>query len=622
MDKQTLSNYGWIVIVTLILAVLLAMATPFGNFVGDAVVNVANGLVGTSNSATDEDNIKNKEKEWMDKLNGGVENPNDDTTELPSEPEPEPEPDLPSYDATAPELNPDDGTTPQNGDVYYFGDYKYTYTHGTGTYTKGGWKVTLNLEVTDKTKSSYGPILESINKKPIIALDSTFEDCKNLVESPIIPSQTQSIKFAYKNCTSLETAPKIPDDMMYMINTFYGCSSLKVAPEIPSGATRLSGAFYACKNLEVAPKLSHIKGNGSNAYDYYKGELLLKNIFAYCEKLKTYAGSNDSDGDFSNYILPNDVQSLEGAFMYCKSIVKAPNITANTNCTGLRQTFWYCENLVSAPIIESSIATLDHTFYACYALSTYNGSTDNAGDFSNYKLPTSVKNMDYAFWNCDSVIKAPEIPSNVTTLEYAFSNSDNLQEIGTIPNSVTNMHGTFSSCASLKKITNLPNSVTDLSQAFSGCKSLEGHIDIPASATDLFYAFRNCEKITSVSEISGNVTSLDSTFAFCTSLKTTPKLPDTVTNMEEAFRGCTSLITITNIPKNATNMKETFMDCTSLQVVLSVIPETVTDLHRCFAACPLVGTVKIPCTIDASGVNWGSYGSYTIETYHITNCEH
>ena len=68
MDKQTLSNYGWLVIVTLILAVMLALATPFGTYVGDAVVSVANGYVGASNNAMDNDNISNMEQQWADKL--------------------------------------------------------------------------------------------------------------------------------------------------------------------------------------------------------------------------------------------------------------------------------------------------------------------------------------------------------------------------------------------------------------------------------------------------------------------------------------------------------------------------------------------------------------------------
>ena len=35
MDKETLSNYGWIVICVLVLAVMLALATPFGTFIAD-----------------------------------------------------------------------------------------------------------------------------------------------------------------------------------------------------------------------------------------------------------------------------------------------------------------------------------------------------------------------------------------------------------------------------------------------------------------------------------------------------------------------------------------------------------------------------------------------------------
>ena len=72
MDKQTLSNYGWLVIVTLILAVMLALATPFGTYVGDAVVSVANGYVGASNNAMDDDNIAANQEKWESKLDFGV----------------------------------------------------------------------------------------------------------------------------------------------------------------------------------------------------------------------------------------------------------------------------------------------------------------------------------------------------------------------------------------------------------------------------------------------------------------------------------------------------------------------------------------------------------------------
>ena len=51
MDKETLSNYGWIVILVLILSVLLALATPFGNFVAEGFKAVYTGLFDTSNNA-------------------------------------------------------------------------------------------------------------------------------------------------------------------------------------------------------------------------------------------------------------------------------------------------------------------------------------------------------------------------------------------------------------------------------------------------------------------------------------------------------------------------------------------------------------------------------------------
>lgn len=70
MDKQTLSNYGWLVIVTLILAVMLALATPFGGYIGNTVTNMANSFIETNNKTLDEDNINNLSNEWYKEFNG------------------------------------------------------------------------------------------------------------------------------------------------------------------------------------------------------------------------------------------------------------------------------------------------------------------------------------------------------------------------------------------------------------------------------------------------------------------------------------------------------------------------------------------------------------------------
>lgn len=51
MDKETLSNYGWIVICVLVMVVMIALAGPFGTFVADAVKSTTQGLFDVNQSA-------------------------------------------------------------------------------------------------------------------------------------------------------------------------------------------------------------------------------------------------------------------------------------------------------------------------------------------------------------------------------------------------------------------------------------------------------------------------------------------------------------------------------------------------------------------------------------------
>lgn len=51
MDKETLSNYGWIVICVLVLAVMIALATPFGYFISGAVQSTTKGLFDVNHTA-------------------------------------------------------------------------------------------------------------------------------------------------------------------------------------------------------------------------------------------------------------------------------------------------------------------------------------------------------------------------------------------------------------------------------------------------------------------------------------------------------------------------------------------------------------------------------------------
>ena len=51
MDKETLSNYGWVVICVLVLVVMIALATPFGKYIAEAVKNTTQSLFTVSKNA-------------------------------------------------------------------------------------------------------------------------------------------------------------------------------------------------------------------------------------------------------------------------------------------------------------------------------------------------------------------------------------------------------------------------------------------------------------------------------------------------------------------------------------------------------------------------------------------
>ena len=295
MDKQTLSNYGWLVIVTLILAVMLALATPFGTYVGDAVVSVANGFVGTANSATDEDNIAINQSKWEDKLNA---NPLVHKGTISANA---------VYvtgikcldgadcnacgnlgwclcDTTTYTAGNDFPQTTNRYDVYVYGDYVYMY----GTYNAyygysyagcpftmningvgkiigfynntnyDGWCVGINNTLGEgNTRTSFGTILESINNKPITNMSETFTDCTKLENAPKIPSTVNNLYRTFSGCSSLKTSQKLPSNIIELDETFNGCSSLIIAPEIPQTVQSMWHTFRDCTSLKEEPKISN-----------------------------------------------------------------------------------------------------------------------------------------------------------------------------------------------------------------------------------------------------------------------------------------------------------------------------------------------------------------------------
>ena len=279
--------------------------------------------------------------------------------------------------------------TPATGDTYEEGDYSYTYNKG--GYDGNEWSVVVK----STSQTSYGELISEISGKPLTYLHSTFEGCSSLTAAPRIPNTVINMYGAFGGCSSLTTAPVIPSgvtDLGYafsdctllktytgstdsdgdlsnfiipngvtnMTYTFGNCSSITKAPIIPSSVTDMSGVFSNCTSLETAPVIP------SNVES-------LNNTFSGCSSLKTYVGSTDSDGDFSNFVIPNSVTDMQGAFGSCTSLTKAPTIPNSVD--NLIFAFVYCDNLTGNITINANATSYDYCFCETVKPITLTGSS-------------------------------------------------------------------------------------------------------------------------------------------------------------------------------------------------------------------------------------------------------
>ena len=444
MDKKTLSNYGWIVVVTLILAVMLGFATPFGSFIRVAINSTVKGFSDTQvkdfnsgNFNVDDFGLDYAKDQNQNLIGGNDDNKSDDIqpddTKTPAPCGIEGHyindsrgehgilatncPNSHKYTCECESwVVLDNGTytmktevdgksvynggeklpkcyVPQKDDTFTYGDYIYTYKHSDHYSYGTEWSAV----VIDKTKKSYGNILEYIDNKPVTFLTSTFSGCKSLKESPTIPKTITALNGTYSGCTSFSVTPIIPQSVTSMNGTFFGCTSLTKAPSIPTTCNYISEIFYNCTSL--------------------------------C----TYEGSTEPKGYFTKYQLPvgndNKTQTLGygAAFRNCDSLIAAPNLPETGKEIDASYMFDECDNIVYAPAkIPEGVYTMSMMFSACYKLNNYNGNKDGVGDFSNYVIPSTCHGMSWTFRQTP-IKYAPKIPSTVTgDIRQLFGSCPNL----------------------------------------------------------------------------------------------------------------------------------------------------------------------------------------------------
>ena len=427
MDKSTLSNYGWVVIAVLVLSVMIALATPFGTFIADGFKATYTGLFQTGDSALDVGlnavGVSNKlpcghgrkeagnhsqkecghyncqdtdcgcvpascgvEGHWSGDGKDHTTKVNHTNTYYYETPH--------SYACQCETwIVPDGGIytrsngteyiagselpcgKPEGGDVYTYGQYKYTYS----TTGISGWVVTLNTAVVDKNQKQYDEILKSVYDKPILSLSRTFENCTSLTTAPTIPDTVINLYWTFKGCTNLKTYVGstdpdgdfsgfvIPNSVKSMSNTFYECKLMTVAPLIPNSVTAMEGTFADCTSLVVAPVIPENVTDMRNIFfgcsSLTTAPVIPSKVtdiggaFYGCELLETYHGNKNSIGDFSGYIIPSSIINMKQTFVYCYKITVAPDLSMATNLKYMQSTFFCCTNLSGTITINTNYIT-------------------------------------------------------------------------------------------------------------------------------------------------------------------------------------------------------------------------------------------------------------------------
>ena len=125
----------------------------------------------------------------------------------------------------------------------------FRYTYPTRAVYEGSISQTSKINYISFSQS-YG--LESVTgnfPSTVTDMDSTFYDCRNLVNAPVIPNSVTSMSSTFRSCYRLVNAPEIPNSVTDMYYTFYNCCNLQGDVYIHSiNVNNADSCFNACSN--------------------------------------------------------------------------------------------------------------------------------------------------------------------------------------------------------------------------------------------------------------------------------------------------------------------------------------------------------------------------------------
>lgn len=236
MDKETLSNYGWIVICVLVLAVMIALATPFGTFVADAIKSTTQGLFDVNQNALNSTGLINIDGQEFESCEH-------------------------DYETTT---TGDCATGKTSTHTCKLCGKSYTETTPAGhkwdntglTCTECGVTV---VEYKFKASDYDAKMGTTTATDAVVTIPETFEYGGETYKVTWISND------GFKNCTSLKSVT-IPNGVTVIGNgAFHTCTSL-IEVNIPDSVTNIAQqAFYNCSSLRKIEIPASVTSIGINA---------------------------------------------------------------------------------------------------------------------------------------------------------------------------------------------------------------------------------------------------------------------------------------------------------------------------------------------------------------------
>lgn len=358
----------------------------------------------------------------------------------------------------------------------------------------------------------------------------------------------------------------------------------------------------------------------------------ISNMFTYCYNLReAYCGkytTNMFNAYYCCYNLRNAacgpyVQDMSNAYYSCSNLTKAvvgervtnmayayascSNITEavfGPNVEDLRGAYQWCYNLVGNVIIPSSAKNIDYAFAGCYNLHSISGNVENVINAGSAFAGCNNANIDWNDFNWVSLRNGANLYENV----------NNITDVGDFL-CLTQADGMFENCHNLVNVGNFgqPRSI-EARDTFRNCYNLsqESHdrfINAAGSYSILQSTFVNCQQIKNVhfkngviyvnwsSTYSGvpienltfedNVNSIGNALSGCGIIDAVS--PDSLIYDNHMYHACPNLVNAA-CGNNITTMYYTYWECPNL-VNAACGPNVVTMDHTYYRCNNLVNAV-------------------------------